>query len=193
MEALKLFVCYRSLSQTWLFGLVAPSLLYSYIELVVSPSYLFPSLSLRICAPSVNCTSPFCRPCLCRMHLQTCFAALSLSLSLTSAVPATDSTVKRDAGLRLIKTSPTDPGKWVTEEDKISKYAAKRVQFVDITDIKDPEVLQKLSMGTSENFRVAAPLAIAYPTTLSHQTEANALIAKTNTNGPKSWLTTLTN
>lgn len=124
------------------------------------------------------------------MHLKIYLATVTTCLSLVSAVPATDSAVKVDSGLRLIKTSPTDEGKWVTEEDKISGYVANKVQFVDITDIKDSEVLQKLSANTGDNFRAAA--AITYPTTLSHQSEANALIAKTNTTGPKSWLTTLT-
>lgn len=124
------------------------------------------------------------------MHLSVYVAALSTCLGLVSAVPATDSAVKVDPALRLIKTSPTDPGKWVTEEEKIVNYAAKKIDYVDITDIKDPEVLQRLSAPTTDNARVAA--AITYPTTLTHQTEANALIAQTNTNGPKSWLTTLT-
>lgn len=34
---------------------------------------------------------------------------------------------------------------------------------------------------------------MTYPATLTHQTEANALIAQLSTTGPKSWLTTLTN
>lgn len=124
------------------------------------------------------------------MHPKLYLAAVSTGLSLVSAVPAVDSAVKVDAALRLIKTSPTDSGKWVTEDEKILNYVAKKVDFIDITDIKDPEVLQKLSADTGDNSRAAA--AITYPTTLSHQTEANALIAKTNTTGPKGWLTTLT-
>lgn len=123
------------------------------------------------------------------MHPKLYLAAVSTGLSLVSAVPAVDSAVKVDAALRLIKTSPTDSGKWVTEDEKILNYVAKKVDFIDITDIKDPEVLQKLS-ANGDNFRAAA--AITYPTALSHQTEANALIAQTNTIGPKSWLTTLT-
>lgn len=122
------------------------------------------------------------------MHLKTCLAVLGASLSLATAVPAANS-LEADSGLRLIKTSPTDEGKWVTEEDKISNYTAKKIDFVDITDIKDPEVLQRFSASTEDNFRLAA---IAYPTTLTHQTEANALIARSNTTGPRSWLTTLT-
>ena len=122
------------------------------------------------------------------MHLQTCLAVLVASLTLAMAVPAAN-IVKASSGLRLIKTSPTDEGTWVTEEDKISKYTAKKIDFVDITDIKDPQVLKRLSASTEDDFRLAA---IAYPTALTHQTEANALIAMTNTTGPRSWLMTLT-
>jgi leucyl aminopeptidase len=38
--------------------------------------------------------------------------------------------------LRLIKTSATDPGTWVTEEQKITDYVSKDIHFIDITDIK---------------------------------------------------------
>ena len=123
------------------------------------------------------------------MHLIASLAALVTTTSLAIAVPATNNANLVDRALRLIKTSPSDKGTWVTEEEKISRYTAKKIDFVDITDIKDTEVLQRLSASPSDNFRVAA---ITYPTTLTHQTEANGLIAKTNTNGPKSWLTTLT-
>ena len=123
------------------------------------------------------------------MHLSISLAALVTTASFAIAVPATDSAKTANRALRLIKTSASDDGTWVTEEEKISKYTAKKIDFVDITDIKDTEVLQRLSASTSDNFLLAA---ITYPTTLTHQTEANGLIAKTNTNGPKSWLTTLT-
>ncbi|KAI4158467.1 MAG: hypothetical protein LQ342_007423 [Letrouitia transgressa] len=124
------------------------------------------------------------------MYLRFFIAALATTFNLAAASPASDSLVKVSADLRLIKTSETDPGTWVTEEDKISKYRAKKINFIDITDIKDPETLKRLSNNSGDAFRVAA---ITYPTTISYQSEANALIAKTNTNGPKSWLTTLTN
>ena len=123
------------------------------------------------------------------MRLSTSLTTLVATASFALAVPATNSANIANRALRLIKTSASDEGVWVTEEEKISKYTAKKIDFVDITDIKDTEVLQRLSASTSDNFRVAA---ITYPTTLTHQTEANGLIAKTNTNGPKSWLTTLT-
>lgn len=43
--------------------------------------------------------------------------------------------VTGDASLRLIKVSESDPGTWVREDDKIEKYVAKGVNFVDITDM----------------------------------------------------------
>ncbi|KAG8528230.1 uncharacterized protein KY384_007147 [Bacidia gigantensis] len=122
------------------------------------------------------------------MHFRYCFAALFLGSSLASAIPAPDNAVKRDPSLRLIKTSPSDPGTWVTEEDKISKYRAKNVNFIDVTDIKDPVTLKLLSGSGADNARAAA---VVYPTTISHQTQANGFIASANTTGPKSWLKTL--
>jgi len=53
---------------------------------------------------------------------------------LVSALPSTFSS-KVNAGLRLIKTSEADPGIWVTEDEKIEKYTAKNINFIDITDI----------------------------------------------------------
>ncbi|KAL2138047.1 hypothetical protein VTI28DRAFT_7573 [Corynascus sepedonium] len=105
-----------------------------------------------------------------------------------TAAPAPGTTGAR-AGLSLIKTSPEDAGKWVTDEQKIRDYKSKGIGFVDITNITDPDVLAALSAPDSE--RVSA-LAVSYPSSVSHQTEANTLIAKVSTTSPKSWLKTLT-
>ncbi|KAK0728806.1 hypothetical protein B0T26DRAFT_699379 [Lasiosphaeria miniovina] len=122
------------------------------------------------------------------MRIQALVASLASSACLVAAVPATG----KAAGLRLIKTSPTSPGKWVTDEDKISKYTAKGINFVDITDITDNEVLSSLS--TPDTGEPAFSIqAVTYPTSVSHQTVANPLIAQVSTTQPKSWLTTLTN
>ena len=115
-------------------------------------------------------------------------AALLSATSLVQAIPATNSQEQSRSDLRLIKTSEADPGTWVTEEDKISKYRAKNINFVDITDIKDAETLARLNKFDSDTARVAA---VVYPTTVSHQTEANGLISKATTAGPQSWLKTL--
>ena len=125
------------------------------------------------------------------MNIKTCLSALLAASSFINALPAVDSHGKGDTNLRLIKTSEADPAVWVTEEDKISKYRAKKTNFIDITDIKDPETLQLLSGAGTEGSRADAA-AVAYPTIVSHQTEANGLIANANTTGPQSWLKTLT-
>ncbi len=56
---------------------------------------------------------------------------------LVSALPSTDSS-NVNTDLRLIKTSEIDPGTWVTEEEKVEKYVAKNINFVDVTDITVP-------------------------------------------------------
>lgn len=95
--------------------------------------------------------------------------------------------------LRLIKTSEADPGRWVSEAEKLSKYVAKQRHFIDITDIQDPEVLRLLSTPQEEEEANVAARAITYPTSMTHVAEANALIANVNNAGPQSWLQTLTN
>ncbi|CAG8974244.1 hypothetical protein HYALB_00009732 [Hymenoscyphus albidus] len=115
-------------------------------------------------------------------------AIVASTCVLVSAAPAAESLKVRD-DLRLIKTSETE-SVWVTEEEKIDNYVTKNIKFVDITDIKDQEVLDALS-GT-ENALVSAQ-AVTYPTSLAHVTEANAAIAKIDISKPTAWLTTFTN
>ncbi|KAI4234931.1 MAG: hypothetical protein L6R40_006599 [Gallowayella cf. fulva] len=124
------------------------------------------------------------------MFLKRCFAVLLATLSVAIAATLKDSVfqAKVKQGLRLVKTSEADPGSWVTDEQKITNYTGKCLHFIDITDIKDPDVLKRLNGQTPANdARVAA---IVYPA-VSHQTEANGLIAQLNTSGPQSWLKTL--
>ncbi|KAL2072818.1 hypothetical protein VTL71DRAFT_12161 [Oculimacula yallundae] len=124
------------------------------------------------------------------MHFKLCLGALAASSSLlVSALPSTDSS-KINAGLRLIKTSEADPGRWVTEDEKIEQYTAKNIGFVDITDITDVDVLNSLS-GVSANTLVARQ-AVTYPTTLTHVTEGNAFISKINMTVPQTVLKTFT-
>ncbi|KAL8935736.1 MAG: hypothetical protein Q9211_004534 [Gyalolechia sp. 1 TL-2023] len=79
------------------------------------------------------------------MRFQSSLAALLSVASLATAIPAAEPQESSKAGLRLIKTSEADPGVWVSEEDKISQYRAKHINFIDITDIKDPETLDRLT------------------------------------------------
>ncbi|EXF80302.1 leucine aminopeptidase 2 [Colletotrichum fioriniae PJ7] len=49
-----------------------------------------------------------------------------------------------DSALRFVKTSPADLGSWVTDADK-DGLIENGVRFIDITDIKDEEVLDMIS------------------------------------------------
>jgi bacterial leucyl aminopeptidase len=71
------------------------------------------------------------------MHLSPYLLALATSSffqAISAAPSSTSSQIER--GLRLIKTSEADAGTWVTEEEKIEKYVARDINFIDITDIK---------------------------------------------------------
>ncbi|KAL8870118.1 MAG: hypothetical protein Q9174_003762, partial [Haloplaca sp. 1 TL-2023] len=126
------------------------------------------------------------------MHLSSHLITLFSALAVVAASPALDEReAKLKQGLRLIKTSAADPGTWAAEDEKVHTHTGQRVHFVDITDIKDPEVLARLDGDDSA--RVAAPVpAITYPG-VSHQAEANGLINQLTTSGPQSWLQTMTN
>ena len=82
------------------------------------------------------------------MRTQTFLALLASSAWSADAAPATES-AQRAAGLRLIKTSPEDAGKWVTEEQKITDYTAKNIGFIDITDIT---VCFMMLLGILQNY-----------------------------------------
>jgi leucyl aminopeptidase len=125
------------------------------------------------------------------MKTSAFFALLATSVWSATAAPSPADLANRKAGLRLIKTSPKDAGKWVSDEDKIVKYKAKDIGFVDITDITDNEVLRILSTPDGEASFSAQ--AVTYPTAVSHQTQVNSLLTSVSTTNPTSWLTTLTN
>ncbi|KAL2271426.1 hypothetical protein VTJ83DRAFT_797 [Remersonia thermophila] len=124
------------------------------------------------------------------MHLQKFVSLLAGSACLAAAAPAAvaDTTASE---LRLIKTSPEDPGVWVTEEQKFTEYTAKGKHFIDITDITDPEVLAALSTPDSE--APIAARAVTYPTRASKQSVANPLISQISNANQQSWLRSLTN
>lgn len=119
-----------------------------------------------------------------------------LTLLVTSAWPAaavpTAASASPNHGLRLIKSSPEDPGKWVTEEEKIRDYKSKGIGFVDITDITDAQVLAALSAPDTEEEQTFSVQAVSYPNTVSHQSQVNPLLTKVSTTNPQSWLKTLT-
>jgi hypothetical protein len=69
------------------------------------------------------------------MRSQALFALLATWAWSTAAAPAAEQAPRPSRpGLRLIKTSPEDHGKWVTEEQKI-EFRTKSINFIDITDI----------------------------------------------------------
>ncbi|KAK1760259.1 hypothetical protein QBC47DRAFT_312598 [Echria macrotheca] len=122
------------------------------------------------------------------MHLSKTLTILAGSAWLASAAPSAGLSKKSD--VRLIKTSPEDPGTWVTEDEKIT-LTAQGKNFVDITDITDPEVLALLSAPDSEEVTIAAR-AVTYPTSATRQSIANPLLSQVSTTNPQSWLKTLT-
>lgn len=122
------------------------------------------------------------------MHLQAAIAVLAAACQLVHATPAADD-LQVNKGLRLIKTSEEDPGQWVTEEKKDELVVA-GVGFIDITEIKDEDVLSVLS--TSPESSSIEARQVQYPTTLTHVAEANTLISGVSNTGPQSWLQTLT-
>ncbi|KAK3294949.1 uncharacterized protein B0H64DRAFT_476328 [Chaetomium fimeti] len=125
------------------------------------------------------------------MHLPVVLALLAGSVSSVVAAPAAESQ-GADTGLRLIKTSPEDPGKWVTEEQKIRDYKSNGIGFVDITDITDDDVLAALSAPDTQQEKALSAQAVDYPSSVGHEGEANPLLAQVSVTSPKDWLKTLT-
>ncbi|KAI1359700.1 Zn-dependent exopeptidase [Xylaria arbuscula] len=95
---------------------------------------------------------------------------------------------QRVEGLRLVKTSEDDAGTWMTEEEKFEKLISKRIGFMDITETPDLE-----AMGEARRAAKAEQKAAAFPSSASHQTEANALIANVKQSNLQSWTNTLAN
>lgn len=125
------------------------------------------------------------------MFLSLAAASLVAAVPPTNKMVATDKMFRVDPDLRLIKTSELDPGVWVTEEEKIVNYVSKKIGFIDITDITNATTLERLSTPQSE-LQSRALAAVTYPSTLTHQTQANGFIASLSQTKPKAWLTTLT-
>ncbi|KFG77937.1 putative leucine aminopeptidase [Metarhizium anisopliae] len=111
-------------------------------------------------------------------------------LALLAALPglAAPPGLTRPADLRLIKTSESDPGQWVTEQEEFDRFISQNIGFIDITDVKDDEVLSILSADPSG--QDAHRQAVAYPPGALHLDQGNKLLANVTTDGPKSWLKT---
>ncbi|KAJ6788392.1 hypothetical protein PWT90_04652 [Aphanocladium album] len=117
------------------------------------------------------------------MRTNTVLAVVGACLQAANAAPP----VAGYPEMRLVKTSAQDPGQWVTEQEKFDRFTSKNIGFIDITDIKDKDVLAALSTADEQ---IAVKRAVAYPEGAQHQDQANGFISKANTNGPKSWLKT---
>ncbi|KAG8406797.1 hypothetical protein J3458_021126 [Metarhizium acridum] len=109
-------------------------------------------------------------------------------MALLAAVPAlaVPAGLTRPTELRLIKTSESDPGQWVTEQEELDRFISKNIGFIDITDIKDEEVLSVLSADSSKPVK----RQVTYPKGALHLDQGNKLLADVSTDGPKSWLKT---
>lgn len=83
------------------------------------------------------------------MYLRSLLAVLGASscILVSAKIPIsvyTSRAIPPGPGLRLIKTSEQDPGRWMTDEEKLD-YVGKHIHFIDITDIE--------VCGSSEEFR----------------------------------------
>ncbi|KAF7535831.1 hypothetical protein G7054_g5081 [Neopestalotiopsis clavispora] len=114
------------------------------------------------------------------------FGAVALNVSTVLGAVANSSPDRRAEGLRLVKASDEDPGTWMTEEEKYERFTYKGLGFVDITDTMELEAIR-----INRAMNIAEVQAAAFPTTPSHQTEANALIANVQQTTLSSWLTSM--
>ncbi|KAI6785599.1 leucine aminopeptidase-like protein [Emericellopsis cladophorae] len=121
------------------------------------------------------------------MVFKAAIAALAASAQLASAFEKPAAPAQ---GMRLIKSSEEDPGQWIFKEDKYTMVKSKRGRkhYIDITNIEDDFVLERLSAKN----RVAAQKAIEYPDTLGHVDEAQSFISSAGTEGPQLGLKHLT-
>ena len=123
------------------------------------------------------------------MHLKRTAAGLLCILPIfAKTLTESNDASSRDRGLRLIKTSEDDPGQWVTEDQKITDFKAKHINFIDVTDIPDIETFDRLSTNNGSLTSSSTP----YPLTIRNELTANDLMGIANTDGPKDWLKTLT-
>ncbi|KAL8380728.1 hypothetical protein RB595_005149 [Gaeumannomyces hyphopodioides] len=127
------------------------------------------------------------------MHLH--LSVVGLLAALAAAAPV-DKPTPRPAlvageSLRLIKTAP-ETSVWVTEKQLEEDYMEKNIKFIDVTDVTESE-LEILSLPADADVsKLTARQTQTYPTSLSHQTEANRLIGTASVAGPQSNLRSIT-
>jgi hypothetical protein len=114
------------------------------------------------------------------MHSSYIVSFLCLAVGVV-ALPA--ATTPPAPGLRLVKTSDTDAGRWVTEEEKFSRFIAKRIPFIDVTETFDLD-----SVGAAAR----AGRSGTFPSEPAHQSEAKPLLPKLSVAKIRAGLTTYT-
>jgi leucyl aminopeptidase len=118
---------------------------------------------------------------------------LTLLLGITSvfALPPIPSPSGSTKDLRLCKTSPTDPGIWITEEEKFTRFISKKINFVDITDTPN---LEALAAEKATNLQVStASIEAAFPSGPTHQSQAAPLISALSQANLQTWTNGLAN
>lgn len=111
---------------------------------------------------------------------------LALAATIPNVIAAPNAPIT--SGLRLVKTSATLPAQWIHERDIFDRFVSKRIGFVDITDIKDEEVLAALS--TEDSARMVTRAA-RFPNEAKNFEQGWPLVQEVSNAGPQSWLKTL--
>lgn len=123
------------------------------------------------------------------MQLKASLALLAATAQLSIAAPTVEDP-KVLPKLRLVKTSPEEDAKWVTEEEKAKLIkAGDRSHFIDVTESQEDTAY--LSAISGKRSAIKARQA-SYPDSLSHADEAKELIENVSNSGPQEWLEALT-
>ncbi|KAI5807055.1 hypothetical protein EDC01DRAFT_785483 [Geopyxis carbonaria] len=83
-------------------------------------------------------------------------------------------------GLRLIKTSPTDAGTWLSESAKFDRLISKRIPFFDVTDTQDLEAY------------AATAVEYTFPAAPRHQRQVARLLPQLSVDRMRGFLETYT-
>lgn len=119
------------------------------------------------------------------MALKLAVAALAATVQISSAAPSVERSADANTDLRLVKTSPEDPGQWVTEAQKFELFTSRGIGFIDITNIDNPETLRRLSTDSS---RRVSTNAVTYPTTVEHRDQFDTIYGLSDITQPQEWL-----
>lgn len=125
------------------------------------------------------------------MHASLLLLALNVLPALACLPGGAEKPIRRNVprglstpkdGMRLIKTTPEDPGSWYTEDEKFEHFVSQHLHFVDATETADLE-----SLGF-QSFAALADL----PTSLSKQAVVTPLLSQVTTSNIAGWLTPFT-